>query len=90
MHQGASPRIPLASWLLGLPGTMALLAGGGLLVADDSVLPPVLAGPGAALVLIVSAVALLGSAAFPFILARLAARDDDTRLLQEGREGQDQ
>lgn len=67
--------IPLASWLLGVPGVLALLAGGLLLAADDSVLPPLLAEPGAALVLIVSAVALLGSAAFPLVFSRLAARD---------------
>lgn len=78
MRHSTSPRVPLASWLLGLPGALALLAGGLLLAVDNSQLPPLLAEPGAALVLIVSAVALLGSAGFPFVLARLAARDPHT------------
>lgn len=75
MPHPTSPRVPLASWLLGLPGVLALLAGGLLLAVDIRHLPPLLAEPGAPLVLIVSAVALLGSAAFPFVIARLAARE---------------
>ena len=74
MHR-PSPPIPLAAWLLGVPGC-ACLAGGALLLAE--VLPvthPLLTEPGSALALIVSGVALVGSAGFPLVLARLAARD---------------
>ncbi len=85
MRQASSPPIPLASWLLGLPGIAALVAGGLVLAAEERVLPPLLAEPGAALVLIVSAVALLGSAAFPLAFARLAARDAPTGEAPEQR-----
>ncbi|NMG33848.1 hypothetical protein GRF61_05210 [Azoarcus sp. TTM-91] len=68
--------IPLSAWLLGIPGLLCLLAGFALLVGDFSASHPILAEAGTALALIVSAVALLGSAAFPVVLARLAREDE--------------
>ncbi|ANQ83736.1 hypothetical protein [Azoarcus olearius] len=71
----ARRRIPVAAWLLGVPGLAALGAGLALLLGDFSGLHPILAEPGTALALIVSALALLGSAAFPLVLAHLARQD---------------
>jgi hypothetical protein len=68
--------VPLTAWLLGIPGLLCLLAGFVLLVGDFSASHPILAETGAALVLIVSALALLGSAAFPVVLAHLARQDE--------------
>lgn len=68
-------RIPLATWLLGLPGAVCLLAGAALAAIDLGHLHPLLAGSAPAIALIVSALALLGSAAFPLVLAHLADRD---------------
>ena len=68
-------RLPLAAWLLGLPGLACLGAGLTLLIGDFSAAHPMLAESGTAIVLIVSALALLGSAAFPALLGRLASRD---------------
>lgn len=67
--------IPLTAWLLGLPGLVCLVAGIVLLAFDFGTVHPLLEGAGAGLALLVSAVALLGSAAFPLVLRRLAARD---------------
>lgn len=67
--------IPLTAWLLGLPGITCLAAGLVLLAGDFSACHPILAEAGTAIALIVSAVALLGSAAFPVALARLARQD---------------
>lgn len=69
------PAIPLAAWLLGLPGIACLAAGAALLAGDFSAYHPILAEPGTGLALLVSALALLGSAAFPLVLARLARGD---------------
>ncbi len=69
------PAIPLAAWLLGLPGMVCLCAGLLLLAGDFASLHPLLAGSAAGLALLVSAIALLGSAAFPVVLRRLAERD---------------
>lgn len=69
------PAIPLAAWLLGLPGIACLTAGAALLVGDFGAYHPILAEPGTGLALLVSALALLGSAAFPVVLARLAHGD---------------
>ncbi|THF63084.1 hypothetical protein E6C76_17690 [Pseudothauera nasutitermitis] len=74
--------LPLATWLLGLPGLCCLLLGLILLAGDFARLHPLLGGPAAGLALLVSAIALLGSAAFPFALRRLAEQDrpaDDIR-----------
>lgn len=67
--------LPLSTWLLGIPGLACLGAGLVLALGDFSGQHPMLAEPGTAIVLIVSAVALLGSAAFPAVLKRLADHD---------------
>jgi hypothetical protein len=67
--------IPLAAWLLGLPGVLCLVGGVVLLAADFGHLHPLLGGSAAGLALLVSAIALLGSAAFPVVLRRLAEQD---------------
>lgn len=67
--------LPLSTWLLGTPGLVCLIAGLVLAAGDFSRYHPMLAEPGTAIVLIVSAVALLGSAAFPAVLKRLADQD---------------
>lgn len=69
---GRRAALPLSAWLLGLPGLICLFGGLALLVGDFSELHPILAADGSAIVLIVSAIALLGSAAFPIVLRRLA------------------
>lgn len=68
-------RIPIASWLLGVPGLALLPAGLWLMIADVSRLHPMLDGPWAGIALLVSAIALIGSAGFPLVLSRLAAQD---------------
>lgn len=75
MRVPALVQIPLVAWLLALPGLGALLSGTILLVGDFTSTHPLLGEPATALALLVSAVALLGSAAFPIVLRRLAARD---------------
>ncbi|AWI77183.1 MAG: hypothetical protein C0607_03260 [Azoarcus sp.] len=67
--------LPISAWLLGLPGLACLLAGLVLLAGDFSDVHPVLAESGTAIALIVSAIALLGSAAFPVVLRHLADAD---------------
>lgn len=74
MTRPGSKCIPIATWLLGLPGVVALLAGIVLLIGDFSE-HPILGEAGTAIVLLVSGLALLGSGAFPLVLARLANRD---------------
>ncbi|MBL8451157.1 MAG: hypothetical protein JNK97_00275 [Zoogloea sp.] len=68
-------RLPVGAWLLGIPGLLCLIAGGLLLVGLGADLHPLLQESGAGLVLLVSGVALVGSAAFPLVLAELAAKD---------------
>ena len=59
-----------------LRGTDITLAAGALLLAGFGAgLHPLLQESGAGLVMIVSGVALVGSAAFPLVLAELAAKD---------------
>lgn len=67
--------LPLSAWLLGVPGLICLITGAVLLIGDFSDLHPLLAENGTAIALIVSAIALLGSAAFPVALRRLANAD---------------
>jgi hypothetical protein len=67
--------LPLSAWLLGVPGLVCLAAGLTLMIGDFSASHPVLAEAGTAIVLLVSALALLGSAAFPALLQQLASRD---------------
>lgn len=67
--------LPLVAWLLGVPGIACLIGGLAVLGGAFASHHPVLAEPGTGIVLIVSALALLGSAAFPVALQRLAARD---------------
>ena len=71
-----SPRgVPVATWLIGLPGLVCLAGGLTLIVGDFGHLHPILAESGTGIVLVVSAIALLGTAAFPLVLRRLAAAD---------------
>lgn len=72
----ALKRLPAGAWLMGIPGLLCLLAGALLLAGLGTDLHPLLQESGAGLVLIVSGVALVGSAAFPLVLAELAAKDD--------------
>ena len=60
---------------MGIPGLACLAAGLLLLAGFGADLHPLLEESGAGLVLLVSGVALLGSAAFPLVLAELAAKD---------------
>ncbi|MCA0186553.1 MAG: hypothetical protein LCH90_11240 [Proteobacteria bacterium] len=69
-------RLPVGAWLLGVPGLLCLVAGGLLLAGLGADLHPLLQESGAGLVLLVSGVALVGSAAFPLVLAELAAKDE--------------
>lgn len=73
----ALKRLPAGAWLMGIPGLACLAAGLLLLAGFGTDLHPLLEESGAGLVLLVSGVALLGSAAFPLVLAELAARDDE-------------
>ncbi|MDO9599864.1 MAG: hypothetical protein Q7J47_19285 [Azoarcus sp.] len=66
---------PLATWLIGLPGLACLAGGLTLIVGDFGHFHPILAESGTGIVLVVSAIALLGTAAFPLVLRRLAAAD---------------
>ena len=72
----ALKRLPVGAWLLGVPGLLCLVAGGVLLAGFGTDLHPLLQESGAGLVLLVSGVALVGSAAFPLVLAELAAKDE--------------
>ena len=54
--------------LCGIPGLVSMAGFGGLI-------HPVLADEGAGLAFVVSAVALIGSGAFPLVIARLRASD---------------
>ena len=67
--------MPLAAWLLGVPGLLCLGAALALLAGFGADLHPLLGESGAGLVLLVSGIALLATAAFPLVLARLAAQD---------------
>ena len=73
----APRRLPAGAWLMGIPGLACLAAGLLLLAGFGTDLHPLLEESGAGLVLLVSGVALLGSAAFPLVLAELAARDGE-------------
>lgn len=72
----ALKRLPVGAWLLGVPGLLCLIAGVVLLAGLGVDLHPLLQESGAGLVLLVSGVALVGSAAFPLVLAELAAKDE--------------
>ncbi len=67
---------PLSVWFMGLPGLACLAFGLALLAGFGTDLHPLLGNSGAGLAIVVSGVALIGSAGFPLVLARLAARDD--------------
>ena len=71
----ALKRLPAGAWLLGVPGLLCFAAGALLLAGVGSSLHPLLQESGAGLAMIVSGVALVGSAAFPLVLAELAAKD---------------
>ncbi|HQA11917.1 MAG: hypothetical protein KAX47_02185 [Zoogloea sp.] len=73
----ALKKLPAGAWLLGIPGLACLVAGLLLLAGFGTDLHPLLQESGAGLVLLVSGVALVGSAAFPLVLAELAAKDGD-------------
>jgi len=66
---------PLFAWLLLALGALTLMAGVLVALGFGGGRYPLLASPGGGVVLIVSALALIGSAAFPLVLARLAAVD---------------
>jgi hypothetical protein len=68
-------RWPLSVWIMGLLGLACILAGLLLLAGIGTALHPLLANSGAGLAMIVSGIALVGSAGFPLAFARLAARD---------------
>ena len=70
-------RLPAGAWLLGLPGLACLVVGLLLLAGFGVEQHPLLQESGAGLVLLVSGVALVGSAAFPLVLAELAVRDGE-------------
>lgn len=75
MNNAPPTRYPLSCWILGLLGLLCTLIGGLSLLGLGNWLHPVLDDPMAGLAFIVSAVALLGSAAFPLIIARLKAEE---------------
>lgn len=75
MNHAHSPRYPLSCWILGLLGILCTLIGALSLLGLGYWLHPVLDDPMAGLAFIVSAVALLGSAAFPLVIARLKAEE---------------
>jgi len=68
-------RWPLSVWVMGLLGLACILTGLLLLAGIGTTLHPLLANSGAGLAIIVSGIALVGSAGFPLAFARLAARD---------------
>jgi hypothetical protein len=70
-------RYPLSFIALMLLGVMCLIPGLLSLLGFGSILHPVLGDPIAGIAFIVSAIALFGSAAFPLLLARLAAGERD-------------
>lgn len=80
INAAARRGLPLATWLLGIPGIACLVAGLILIVGDPGTLHPILAEAGTGIVLVVSAIALLGSAAFALVLQRLAAADTDRHV----------
>lgn len=72
-------RIPLTAWILGLCGIACMIAGLFVVASDMGSIHPILGDTGTGIALIASAVALIGSAAFPVALARLADRDRPAR-----------
>jgi hypothetical protein len=72
-------QLPFLTWLLGIPGLACLATGLAVFSGLPSRFHPLLADPGTGLALVVSAIALLGSAAFPLVISRLAAQDETTR-----------
>lgn len=72
-------RIPLTAWILGLCGIVCMIAGLLVVASDLGSIHPILADSGTGIALIASAVALIGSAAFPIAFARLADRDQAVR-----------
>ena len=69
--------LPFTTLALALPGLACLLAAPWLWLAPPD--HPLLGDPSAPLALLVSAIALLGSAGFPLVLARLAQADAQRR-----------
>ncbi|MCB1895439.1 MAG: hypothetical protein H6945_12860 [Zoogloeaceae bacterium] len=69
------PAVPVAGRILLTLGITTLVAGVAVMAGPGRQWHPLLAASRAGLALIVSAVALIGSAAFPIVLARLAAED---------------
>jgi len=61
---------------MGILGLACLVAGLALMLGIGRDLHPLLANSGAGLAIVVSGVALVGSAAFPVAVARLMARDE--------------
>ena len=71
----ALKRLPAGAWLLGVPGLMCLAAGALLLAGFGADLHPLLQESGAGLVLIVSGVALVGSASIDAVVLHVAGAD---------------
>lgn len=69
------PKWPISVWLMGVPGAACALFGLALLAGIGTGLHPLLANSGAGLAILVSGIALIGSAGFPLAFARLTARD---------------
>lgn len=67
--------MPIFPRLLITLGALLMVCGVALAAGAGSDWHPLLSGPGAGLVLIVSAIALIASGLFPLVLRRLAARD---------------
>ena len=66
---------PLSTLILGLLGILTAIPGLASLTGMGQALHPVLEDPMAGLAFVVSAIALLGSAAFPLVMRRLADAD---------------
>ncbi|QID19695.1 hypothetical protein G3580_02600 [Nitrogeniibacter mangrovi] len=61
---------------MGLSGLTCLLFGLALLLGIGTGLHPLLGSSGAGLAIVVSGVALVGSAGFPLVIARLTAQEE--------------
>lgn len=70
-------RWPLSARIMGTLGALCLCAGLALLAGLGTTLHPLLDNAGAGLAILVSGISLIGSAAFPVVIARLMARDEN-------------
>lgn len=70
------PRYPLSFIVLTALGILAGLPGLASLAGFGALLHPVLEDPAAGLAFVVSAIALIGSGLFPFVIARLVNKEN--------------